>query len=439
MSEERSLRGGSAATDLVVPIGVVVAVAVICVIVAVLTSAHGPTKFRSTASSNCPRGRLPQSRRTDFARGRGVAATDRGPLRDPHRLRPAMGGAQHRQPGCRTLLRPRRRCRGRWFRQIKYKFFRSPGDPAVVRPARSLRQVSICCAGGSLRCRAAPLRSSAKIPASTGRRTALIQQFARPAGDRRGSGGRHRGRSRARQRPGAHRVFRQIYRREHVARDQQPAAAAGPAPDRRSGTGRRAAGRRTSPTRRGRHNAPGVDADPSWRRDHGQRPAVHCRGGRRLRAACRPDDPLYAAGDGKRSSPAKTQLRHLALHDPVCGLPNRIYFGERLESVIAEVRHGGPSAAVFYIDLDHFKDVNDTLGHHVGDALILNVTQRLSGVVRGHDLVARLAATSSPSSPPAPPTRIRCRRSPAASSPPSARPIRSTATTSSSAPRSASP
>ena len=86
----------------------------------------------------------------------------------------------------------------------------------------------------------------------------------------------------------------------------------------------------------------------------------------------------------------ETQLRHLALHDPVCGLPNRIYFGERLESVIAEVRRGGPSAAVFYIDLDHFKDVNDTLGHHVGDALILNVTQRLSRVVRGHNLVARL-------------------------------------------------
>jgi len=86
----------------------------------------------------------------------------------------------------------------------------------------------------------------------------------------------------------------------------------------------------------------------------------------------------------------ETQLRHLALHDPVCGLPNRIYFGERLETEIGEVRRGGPSAAVFYIDLDHFKDVNDTLGHHIGDQLILNVTQRLSGVVRGDDLVARL-------------------------------------------------
>jgi diguanylate cyclase (GGDEF)-like protein len=86
----------------------------------------------------------------------------------------------------------------------------------------------------------------------------------------------------------------------------------------------------------------------------------------------------------------ETQLRHLALHDPVCGLPNRIYFGERLETVIAEVRRGGPSAAVFYIDLDHFKDVNDTLGHHTGDELILAVTQRLSRVMRGDDLVARL-------------------------------------------------
>ncbi|HTP90720.1 MAG TPA: diguanylate cyclase, partial [Xanthobacteraceae bacterium] len=86
----------------------------------------------------------------------------------------------------------------------------------------------------------------------------------------------------------------------------------------------------------------------------------------------------------------ETRLRHLAMHDPVCNLPNRIFFGERLETVINEVHKGGPSAAVFYIDLDHFKDVNDTLGHPIGDALILNVTQRLSRIMRGDDLVARL-------------------------------------------------
>jgi diguanylate cyclase (GGDEF)-like protein len=91
-----------------------------------------------------------------------------------------------------------------------------------------------------------------------------------------------------------------------------------------------------------------------------------------------------AIADGER------QLRHLALHDPVCGLPNRIFFSERLERAIAEVRNGGPTAAVFYIDLDHFKDVNDTLGHHIGDELILNVTRHLSQIVRDDDLVARL-------------------------------------------------
>ena len=98
----------------------------------------------------------------------------------------------------------------------------------------------------------------------------------------------------------------------------------------------------------------------------------------------------YMRGTAEALADGEAQLRHLAMHDPVCGLPNRIYFGERLESVIGEVRAGGPSAAVFYIDLDHFKDVNDTLGHPIGDALILNVTQRLSRILRGNDLVARL-------------------------------------------------
>jgi diguanylate cyclase len=98
----------------------------------------------------------------------------------------------------------------------------------------------------------------------------------------------------------------------------------------------------------------------------------------------------HMRGTAQAIAAGETQLRHLALHDPVCGLPNRIYFAERLEAVINEVRAGGPSAAVFYIDLDHFKDVNDTLGHHVGDELILNVTQRLSRILRGSDLVARL-------------------------------------------------
>jgi diguanylate cyclase (GGDEF)-like protein len=86
----------------------------------------------------------------------------------------------------------------------------------------------------------------------------------------------------------------------------------------------------------------------------------------------------------------ETRLRHLALHDPLCGLPNRIFFGERLEELIEKVRAGHAPAAVFYIDLDHFKDVNDTLGHPIGDELIRVVTQRLTHTLRTEDLVARI-------------------------------------------------
>ena len=77
---------------------------------------------------------------------------------------------------------------------------------------------------------------------------------------------------------------------------------------------------------------------------------------------------------------------YLALHDPLCGLPNRNFFSERLEAVIADVKRGGTPAAVFYIDLDHFKDVNDTLGHPIGDELIRNVTLRLSRTMRWQSL-----------------------------------------------------
>jgi diguanylate cyclase (GGDEF)-like protein len=86
----------------------------------------------------------------------------------------------------------------------------------------------------------------------------------------------------------------------------------------------------------------------------------------------------------------ETRLRHLAMHDPLCGLPNRMFFGERLEATIERVKEAGNTAAVFYIDLDHFKDVNDTLGHHVGDELLRSVAQRLLRTLRGDDVVTRL-------------------------------------------------
>jgi diguanylate cyclase (GGDEF)-like protein len=84
------------------------------------------------------------------------------------------------------------------------------------------------------------------------------------------------------------------------------------------------------------------------------------------------------------------RLRHIAMHDSLSGLPNRMLFGDRLELQLEDVKRGGPPAALLSIDLDHFKDVNDTLGHHVGDGLIGAVAERLCRIVRSEDLVARL-------------------------------------------------
>jgi diguanylate cyclase (GGDEF)-like protein len=86
----------------------------------------------------------------------------------------------------------------------------------------------------------------------------------------------------------------------------------------------------------------------------------------------------------------ENRLRHIAMHDSLSGLPNRMLFGDRLELQIEDVKRGGPPAALLSIDLDHFKDVNDTLGHHVGDGLIGAVAERLCRIVREEDLVARL-------------------------------------------------
>ena len=103
----------------------------------------------------------------------------------------------------------------------------------------------------------------------------------------------------------------------------------------------------------------------------------------------------------------ENRLRYLALHDPLCGLPNRNFFGERLETVIAEVQRGGRPAAVLYIDLDHFKDVNDTLGHPIGDELIRASRCGCRARCRATTWWRGSAATSSPSSRPPPPTRLR--------------------------------
>jgi len=87
---------------------------------------------------------------------------------------------------------------------------------------------------------------------------------------------------------------------------------------------------------------------------------------------------------------SEKRASHLAYHDPLTGLPNRALVSERLALAIANARRSGRSFAVHCIDLDRFKDVNDTFGHHVGDELIRHVARALTDTCRGVDTVARL-------------------------------------------------
>ena len=85
----------------------------------------------------------------------------------------------------------------------------------------------------------------------------------------------------------------------------------------------------------------------------------------------------------------EAKLLELARLDLLTGLPNRAVFVTAVQKAIAWARIGGPRFAVFYLDLDHFKDVNDTLGHPVGDALLQEIAKRLERNVRETDTVAR--------------------------------------------------
>ncbi|MGE5274295.1 MAG: putative bifunctional diguanylate cyclase/phosphodiesterase [Verrucomicrobiota bacterium] len=86
----------------------------------------------------------------------------------------------------------------------------------------------------------------------------------------------------------------------------------------------------------------------------------------------------------------ETQLRHQALHDGLTDLPNRTLFNDRLGQALAVARRNGKPLAVLLMDLDSFKEINDTLGHQCGDALLEDLGQRLEECVRAGDTVARL-------------------------------------------------
>jgi diguanylate cyclase (GGDEF)-like protein/PAS domain S-box-containing protein len=83
-------------------------------------------------------------------------------------------------------------------------------------------------------------------------------------------------------------------------------------------------------------------------------------------------------------------LAALALRDPLTGLANRRLFKELLEADLARTQRSGQPLAVAYLDLDDFKDINDSFGHDAGDKVLCETAQRLLAVVRGADVVARL-------------------------------------------------
>jgi len=86
---------------------------------------------------------------------------------------------------------------------------------------------------------------------------------------------------------------------------------------------------------------------------------------------------------------AESKLTHLATHDLLTGLPNRALLEDRLTAVLARSRRHGGAAALLLFDLDHFKEVNDTLGHPAGDRLLVEIAQRCLSVVRESDTVGR--------------------------------------------------
>ncbi|WP_254700220.1 bifunctional diguanylate cyclase/phosphodiesterase [Trinickia violacea] len=87
---------------------------------------------------------------------------------------------------------------------------------------------------------------------------------------------------------------------------------------------------------------------------------------------------------------AEDNLHFIANHDALTGLPNRLMFKERLDDALSHAREDGTTLHVLFIDLDRFKDINDSLGHNVGDALLRAVADRLLDEVKDAEMIARL-------------------------------------------------
>lgn len=102
--------------------------------------------------------------------------------------------------------------------------------------------------------------------------------------------------------------------------------------------------------------------------------------------------PLYLIGQAEditERRKLRDQLAHDAVHDPLTGLPNRILFGDRLELALKRIQRSDKLLAVMFLDLDHFKLVNDSLGHDSGDHLLALAARQLGAALRANDTLAR--------------------------------------------------
>ena len=99
---------------------------------------------------------------------------------------------------------------------------------------------------------------------------------------------------------------------------------------------------------------------------------------------------LLTARDISELKAAQAQAQHLAYHDALTNLPNRALLMDRLTQQIALLKRHDLRGALLFLDLDHFKHINDSLGHPVGDSVLRMVTARLEASVRLEDTVARL-------------------------------------------------
>jgi diguanylate cyclase (GGDEF)-like protein len=100
---------------------------------------------------------------------------------------------------------------------------------------------------------------------------------------------------------------------------------------------------------------------------------------------------LGIGSDITQRKQAEARLLYLARFDSLTGLANRGYFLEKLGEAIARSERDGHLLAVMFLDLDRFKQINDTFGHHGGDLVLMEFANRLSHAVRATDTVARLA------------------------------------------------